>query len=83
VLGSDDIREYNPTTAAKAHPPRDILPLLPPGRPVLLAVPPMRVCHLPGLYGRECLGAFLQRDNLGLPGLRGPERFRQSVMTVS
>ena len=46
---------------------------------VLLEVPPVRFCHLPGLYGREFLGTFLQWDYLGVSGLRRLQRLRQPV----
>ena len=39
----------------------------------------MRIQHLPKLHGTKCLGNVVQRDYMGVSGLRRAKRVRESV----
>ena len=78
-------RCHDTTTASQHAPPSTTggphrLPLLPCVRTFLLDLPPMRFRHVPGLYGREFLGAFLQRHYVGVSGLWCLQWLRQPVV---
>jgi hypothetical protein len=42
---------------------------------------PLRLYHLPGMHVGKFLGNVLQRDNLGVSGLRGAQWFGESIET--